>query len=560
MASNLDLATMKTNGARCKVCNDEASGYHYGVDSCEGCKGFFRRCILQGMSQNCTNNEKCEITALTRNSCQRCRLKKCFSVGMSRGASRLGRRPKRLKSLIVSDEKTRLPLTSSAVHPNLHLTVKDISTLSMAELKHLLEKLTRTGCIGAQLPSLLTKLAELKQEVGQNQKSHQKLSTESFYLFSATGKKSNGWRADVGTRAEDEETGNQLEERHCKLKAGHQCMDQDACCVESEMRNQRVEQNADIIVLQEHSDDGIVSPSLSSESSPEEEEPHSDSDRIRLIADLYTSRGTVERLVDQARRPLLGDRIELVEQVSKIVIEAHLATCNYTADKVKDGVERYRMCKSNCDTTTEFEYSLKVWFQFVENMAPVIRRVVAFSKSLPGFCELTEDDQIKLIKQGSFEVILARYTPLFTVQGMFVPDMTTCVPREMIHEMPLGDFFEEQFKFADVFNRLRLDDEEIGLLTSIMIINPDRKGINNRRAIQQLQNLMVQSIYTHLKRKHPNSFNDLFNQIIVLLPWSSAINDIHSHKLNSIKMTSPDLQFPELHNEIYHEHCHGYRK
>ena len=25
-------------GARCSVCGDEASGFHYGVDSCEGCK------------------------------------------------------------------------------------------------------------------------------------------------------------------------------------------------------------------------------------------------------------------------------------------------------------------------------------------------------------------------------------------------------------------------------------------------------------------------------------------------------------------------------------------
>ena len=37
------------------------------------------------MNQRCTNNELCEITPLTRNSCQHCRLKKCFTVGMSRG-------------------------------------------------------------------------------------------------------------------------------------------------------------------------------------------------------------------------------------------------------------------------------------------------------------------------------------------------------------------------------------------------------------------------------------------------------------------------------------------
>lgn len=35
----------------------------------------------------------------------------------------------------------------------------------------------------------------------------------------------------------------------------------------------------------------------------------------------------------------------------------------------------------------------------------------------------------------------------------------------------MGDFFEVQCKFADVFNPLKLTDGEMGLLTGIMIMN-----------------------------------------------------------------------------------------
>lgn len=52
-------------------------------------KGFFRRCIIQGLTQQCSNGERCEVTPMTRNSCQYCRLKKCFAVGMSRGGRQL---------------------------------------------------------------------------------------------------------------------------------------------------------------------------------------------------------------------------------------------------------------------------------------------------------------------------------------------------------------------------------------------------------------------------------------------------------------------------------------
>ena len=46
-----------------------------------------------------------------------------------------------------------------------------------------------------------------------------------------------------------------------------------------------------------------------------------------------------------------------------------------------------------------------------------------------GFTELEREDRATLFKQGSFEVIVTRYTRLFTSEGMFTPDMTVMIPR-----------------------------------------------------------------------------------------------------------------------------------
>jgi len=48
---------------------------------------------------------------------------------------------------------------------------------------------------------------------------------------------------------------------------------------------------------------------------------------------------------------------------------------------------------------------------------------------LLGFTELERDDRVALFRQGSFEVIVTRYTRLFTSDGMFTPDMTALIPR-----------------------------------------------------------------------------------------------------------------------------------
>lgn len=83
----------------CKVCGDRASGYHYGVTSCEGCKGFFRRSIQKQIEYRCLRDGKCMVIRLNRNRCQYCRFKKCLAVGMSRDSVRFGRVPKRSKSM-----------------------------------------------------------------------------------------------------------------------------------------------------------------------------------------------------------------------------------------------------------------------------------------------------------------------------------------------------------------------------------------------------------------------------------------------------------------------------
>ncbi|XP_066528349.1 nuclear receptor subfamily 4 group A member 1 isoform X2 [Hoplias malabaricus] len=70
------------NEGCCAVCGDNASCQHYGVRTCEGCKGFFKRTVQKNAKYVCLTNKDCPVDKRRRNRCQFCRFQKCLAVGM----------------------------------------------------------------------------------------------------------------------------------------------------------------------------------------------------------------------------------------------------------------------------------------------------------------------------------------------------------------------------------------------------------------------------------------------------------------------------------------------
>lgn len=132
----------------CLVCGDTASGFHYGVASCEACKAFFKRTI-QGQSLSlsvcdftdvffhlsgnieyqCPASSDCEINKRRRKACQACRFQKCLRMGMLKEGVRLDRvrggrqkyrrtleNPSPLLPVVVSTAKRSLPEGQCAKH------------------------------------------------------------------------------------------------------------------------------------------------------------------------------------------------------------------------------------------------------------------------------------------------------------------------------------------------------------------------------------------------------------------------------------------------------------
>ncbi|KHJ42908.1 zinc finger, C4 type [Trichuris suis] len=104
----------------CTVCGDNAACQHYGVRTCEGCKGFFKRTVQKSARYVCLGNRDCIIDKRRRNRCQYCRFQKCLAVGMVKEVvrtdslkGRRGRLPSRSK---MGEDSISTSLTTSLVN------------------------------------------------------------------------------------------------------------------------------------------------------------------------------------------------------------------------------------------------------------------------------------------------------------------------------------------------------------------------------------------------------------------------------------------------------------
>jgi len=179
---------------------------------------------------------------------------------------------------------------------------------------------------------------------------------------------------------------------------------------------------------------------------------------------------------------------------------------------------------------------------------------------LPGFMKLSQDDQIVLLKAGSFELAILRMSRYFDLSSNAVLFFDMMLPMEAF--LTTGDtqemaFVSKIFEFAKEIAQLKLSEPILSLYSAFILLQEDRAGLRNLDEIGKLKGAVWGALQREMARDPPATpvkgdvsiLNLLVNKRMTL----RALSTMHLEVLGKFRHNSPShVEFPALYGELFH--------
>ncbi|XP_056129835.1 nuclear receptor subfamily 1, group D, member 4a [Lampris incognitus] len=456
----------------CKVCGDIASGFHYGVHACEGCKGFFRRSIQQNINYKmCVKNENCLIMRMNRNRCQHCRFKKCLSVGMSRDAVRFGRIPKREKQRLLDEMQSYM---------------NSLNESSATEMDSSPVRDNPPSPVGGNSKEAIGNISRAYQDI-----------------FTSRSQERATKRANIAINSNTSPFSQEVSYPHVSSSHPPSTQAYQSCPAASTARcpvaindNQPIFSTVDnsrynylVSSNQNHGQSNGVTPQRNNSANP-------------------NNCSTAEATQNRPSCPW------------KLASGAKVLACPLNAFPVS-GAHRT---------------SQQIWESFSQCFTPAVKEVVEFAKGIPGFQELSQQDQVMLLKSGTFQVLMVRFCTLFNAAERTVTFLNgQTYPLSTLRALGMGSLLDAMFEFSEKLSSLRLEPDEMALFMAVVLVSADRSGISDMWAVEQLQEGLIRALRSLITRRRPED-SSLFPKLLLRLPDLRTLNNLHSDKLLAFRI------------------------
>ncbi|XP_075396732.1 nuclear receptor ROR-gamma [Tenrec ecaudatus] len=476
----------------CKICGDKSSGIHYGVITCEGCKGFFRRSQQCNVAYSCTRQQNCPIDRTSRNRCQHCRLQKCLALGMSRDAVKFGRMSKKQRDSLHAEVQKQLQRQQQQQQRNQVAKTPPAGAQGADTLTYTPGLPDRQLPLGASpdLPEASACPPGLLRGPGSGP-------SYSSHLVKA-GLNGASYHLDYSPercKAEAREgfysTGSQLPPDRCGLRF-------------EEPRHPGLGELGR----------GLDGSSPSFRGTPETP---------------YASLTEIEHLVQN-------------------VCKSYRETCQLRLEDLLG--QRPNIFSREEVTSYQRKSMWEMWEHCAHRLTEAIQYVVEFAKRLVGFMELCQNDQIVLLKAGAMEVVLVRMCRAYNADNHTVFFEGKYGGVELFRALGCSELISAIFDFSHSLSALRFSEDEIALYTALVLINASRPGLQDIRKVEQLQCNLERAFHHHLCRTHRQGI------LAKLPPKGKlrSLCSQHMEKLQTFQHLHPivvQAAFPPLYKELF---------
>uniref|UniRef100_A0ABD2VTB0 Probable nuclear hormone receptor HR3 n=1 Tax=Trichogramma kaykai TaxID=54128 RepID=A0ABD2VTB0_9HYME len=610
----------------CKVCGDKSSGVHYGVITCEGCKGFFRRSQSSVINYQCPRNKNCVVDRVNRNRCQFCRLQKCMRLGMSRDAVKFGRMSKKQREKVEDEVRYhreaqmraqnetapdssvyehQTPSSSDQHHYNGGYVATNVSLRYHWRNSPCIDRYGNYGNSAYTSPGPPTSGSNYYNAAMANYE------VNTDFVDSTTTYDPRPGIADVGVVG-DGTTMTVVSPTNGKALVatststvtgggggngvggvsggeGNQAASTSVAVATgtngraSGGANQATQLSGGGIVAIKQEQPAPIELASIGHGAYVVDSTTFVNQRSVAAANLTANVPVAAASNQQAQNEddEVPNQAQVNEMLCKAIADAHTRTCLATSEHIQ---ECFRKETSGVDLQRVVFYKNlpceQLWLECAQKLTNVIQVIIEFAKMVPGFMKLSQDDQIVLLKAGSFELAvirMSRYIDLNTGHVLYGDSM---IPRDAFFtsdtaEMKLVTCI---FELAKSIAEFKLTETELALYGAAVLLShglcqfsfrpssihrfskllsphpTDRPGLKGISEIRRIYEAIVRALKSELSQSHTTPLKGdvtVCDQLMAKQPQLRDVSIMHMEALAKFKRNAPLVEFPPLHRELF---------
>lgn len=263
-----------------------------------------------------------------------------------------------------------------------------------------------------------------------------------------------------------------------------------------------------------------------------------------------------------------NDPDKIGQLLSDSIFEAHQRTCLLSREQIQvgwsQGINEYKVDQFRKMPSED------LWICAAQRLTNVIQQIIEFAKMVPGFMQFPQEDQIVLLKAGSFELAVLRMSRYFDMSSnhvLFVGDHTQLLEKSFM--LPMEAFTttgntEEMTLVTQIFDtvktiaELKLSEVALSLYSAYVLLQADRPGLKNLEEIRKLNDAVCNSLQRELMHNPSlQHIKEEVSTISLLMNKRHALRELslmHLDVLSKFKRTCSSTmtdKFPALYGELF---------